>query len=213
MPDGMAVSMAVMRDMSGDVVQSRANPSHFTRSAALDQTAAPGRQATAMDCGSLLPPSSRSLLRWQKTPLHPELPNHRIADQSRPRNSRVIHASRAGSAKRQQGCRSPCGEACRAGSTHLHDRGFRTMATSRMPPPLRHCHDTCHLIQRALGVTVAAHLPCRGICRSRHKTDKIRGDLRGLLCPFLHPDPVFHSGNPLWFGHLCERFLPRHPAL
>jgi hypothetical protein len=142
----------------------------------------------ALDCGSLLPPSSRSLLRWQKAPLHPQPPNHRIADQSRHRNSRVIHASRAGSGKRQQGCRSPCGEACRAGATHLHDRGFRTMATSLMPPPLRHCHDSCHPIQRAFGVTVTAHLSCQEICRSCHKTDRIRGDLRGAtLSSFCTP--------------------------
>ena len=64
--------------------------------------------AAALDCGSLLPPSSRSLLRWSRTPLRPPAsapPGRRLETH---RNPREVHASRLASGKRQQDCRSPC---------------------------------------------------------------------------------------------------------
>ena len=45
------------------------------------------RQQPLWTAAVLLPPSSRSLLRWSRTPLHPQPPNHRVEDWPRHRNS------------------------------------------------------------------------------------------------------------------------------
>ncbi len=125
----------------------------------------------------------------------------------------------AGSAKRQQGCRSPCGEACHADDTQpmdglAHGVHFNSLIaiSGQLTPPLRYGHDTGHPIQRVLGATVTAHLPCRGMGRSRQKMDKIRGDLRGATFSCFCTEPVllfrsqtpFRSGGGLHTGRLLS---------